>query len=48
MDSLDEQHERAMEADDPLSDLLPEGVMTADGFLALPIAERLAWYAERN
>ena len=41
---LDEQHHRAEEADDPTSDLLPEGVVSADGFIALPIEDRLRYW----
>ena len=41
--TIDEAHQRALEADDPASDLLPEGELATDEFLALPVSERLRW-----
>ncbi len=42
--TIDEAHQRALDADDPASDLLPEGELATDEFLVLPPEDRLrAW-----
>ena len=46
--TIDEEHRRALEADDPTSDLLPEGELATDEFLALPPEARLRIWDGNN